>query len=294
MEKGYWFVSFCGILSGLLVFGGQIFLNMGLSVYTLSIIPYLMIAVLLLPFLIFKKEYRPKGKPFIWILYGISSGICVLAQYAALVFGVPVAMVVLLLYTQPLWTLLICKIFFKDKINKKSIFACILVFLGVVVLVNPFSIVSIKSLIGVFIALFGGLALSGWVVLGGFLSKEKNHPIGIKFTESILAMTFMFLVLPLILLLKNPAITNLSFIWSGKIWFYLVMYTIFAILVNHLFYYKGMKTVPTVSAGVILLLEPIVASILSVIFLNQALTLSLIIGGILILIANYLVIKKSH
>ncbi len=294
MEKSYIYVALCGILSGFLVFGGQIFINLGLSVYEISIIPYLMVAILLLPFIIYSKKYRPKGNPLIWILYGVASGLTILAQYAALILGVPVAMVVLLLYTQPLWTLLISKIFFKEDINKRSIFACFLVFIGVVVLVNPFGVTGIRSLTGVLIALAGGLTLSGWVVLGSFTSKKNNHPISIKFTETTISMIFMLLILPLLLIFtKNPALTSLSLIWSAKIYVYLVIYAIFAILLNHMFYFVGMKKVPTVSGGVILLLEPVVAAILSVIFLKQAMTINLILGGILILIANYLVIK-SH
>jgi drug/metabolite transporter (DMT)-like permease len=54
----------------------------------------------------------------------------------------------------------------------------------------------------------------------------------------------------------------------------------------------GTKKVPTVDAGIIMLLEPVVGSILAIIFLNQALTLNIIIGGIIILLANYLTIRK--
>jgi len=292
--RGYIFVALSGILSGLLVFGGQIFINQGLSVYEISILPYLIVSLVLLPFFLSSKKYRPKGNPLIWILYGISSGATILLQYGALILGVPVAIVVLLLYTQPLWTLLISRLFLKEKITKRGVFACILVFLGVVILVNPFNVAGVKNYLGIVVALVGGLTLSGWIVLGSFVSKKNNHPISIKFTETTLAIIFILLLYPVLASIKHPELTNLSFILSAKIWIYLALYAIFAILINHIFYYIGAKKILTVSAGVIMLLEPIVAAILSVIFLKQALTANLIIGGILILAANYLVIKSEH
>ena len=294
ISGGYLFVAISGILSGLLVFGGQIFLNMGLSVYEISVLPYLIVAIILSPLVIKNKKYRPRGMPFIWILYGVTSGATVLAQYTALILGVPVAMVVLLLYTQPLWTLVISKFCLKEHINKKGIFASILVFLGVIVLVNPFGISSIENILGVIVALIGGITLSGWIVLGSFVSKKNNHPISIKFTETTIALIFIIMVLPLLLILvRQPELTNLSFMWPTEIWVYLALYAVFAILINHLSYYIGAKKVPTFSAGVIMLLEPVVAAVLSVIFLSQALTVNLILGGVIILLANYIVIRNK-
>ncbi|MBS3143048.1 EamA family transporter [Candidatus Woesearchaeota archaeon] len=59
-------------------------------------------------------------------------------------------------------------------------------------------------------------------------------------------------------------------------------------------FYQGLKIVPSTHAGIILLLEPVSAAILASIFLGEAITLGLIVGGILILIANAIVILQSE
>jgi drug/metabolite transporter (DMT)-like permease len=72
---------------------------------------------------------------------------------------------------------------------------------------------------------------------------------------------------------------------------------IFALLSGifpHLLLYKGLQKIQASVAGVILLLEPISATILAAIFFNQLITFNIIMGGILILISNYLVIKGDN
>jgi len=41
MEQGYWFVVISGILSGTIAFGGKFFVNMGLSLYQIAVLPTL-------------------------------------------------------------------------------------------------------------------------------------------------------------------------------------------------------------------------------------------------------------
>ena len=56
MNKEYIYIIITGILYGTLVFGGQIFVDFGLSLYELSMFTFVF-GILLLPF-IFKKENR--------------------------------------------------------------------------------------------------------------------------------------------------------------------------------------------------------------------------------------------
>lgn len=295
MQKEYLFVVITGILSGFLVFGGQVFFNLGLSLFQFSLITQLLVVTMLLPFIIFNKNLRPKkGMNWLMILYGFGTAVTVFAQYAAVILGVPVAIVVLLLYTQPLWTIIIGELFLKERLTKTKVIAGITVLLGMVILVNPFNVGEIKSWTGIIIALIGGLSLSSWVVLGSVISKKASPPITTKFLNATLTVVFFLLFYPVLLTFtKNPSIIHFSFNLTLPIWFYLILFSLFLEVISHILYYKGTKKVPTVDAGIILLLEPVVGSLLATIFLNQALTINIIIGGILILIANYLIIKNQ-
>jgi drug/metabolite transporter (DMT)-like permease len=104
---------------------------------------------------------------------------------------------------------------------------------------------------------------------------------------------FFLIFYPVLLFFTNePSVVRFSLDIPLTLWIGLIAFTVFAEIINHLSYYKGVKKVPATDAGIILLLEPVTGALLATAFLNQALNLNIIIGGILILIANYLIIMK--
>lgn len=293
IRKSYLLVTTAGILSGIIVFMGPIFRNLGLSVYEICSLIYVTTAIILLPFVILNPIHRFK-KELIWhvIFYVLVSIIVIFAQYSAVIIGTPVAIVVLLLYTQPLWTTLASVFLLKEKVTKINIIACALVLIGLLLLINPFGSLKDLNLPGVFISLAGGLGLSGWIVMGSVLSKKGNSPINSLF--SLMAGTFLFAILTQPLakqFIHLPEITNLSIFHPWKVWLVIIVFGLTTQLANHLFYLNGVKKVRAIDAGIIMLLEPIVGTILAAIFLHQPITAGITIGGILILIANYLVIR---
>lgn len=292
--KGYSFVAFSGILFGFIIFGGQIFANIGLSLFELSTLPYVFSLLFLLPFVIQKKFWVEKKNFSILIIFAIIEVLCTIFQFAGIIFGASVAVVVLLLYAQPLWTTIISFFFLKEKVNRWHILACGLVLLGVIFLVNPAELFTSKSLLGILAALLGGVFLSLWVIFGGLSSKRKIPPISIKFYAAVISLVILFFVFPILSLFYNsPNVTNFSLGWPLWVWGALALYNLFTITLGHILYFTGSKYIPAVSSGIILLLEPVVGVILSVIFLAQPLTIPIIVGGCLILLGNAIVIVKG-
>lgn len=292
MKTEYLFVIISGIFAGTIVFGGKVFANMGLSLYQLSVIPELFI-FLLLPLLLFRKECQLKKEMLkTYFIFGIISATILLSQYIPIMLGVPVAMVVLLLYTQPLWTVILGHFFLKEKITRRSIAAVVLVLLGVVALVNPSSTGSINP-IGLFFAFLAGLGLSGWVLFGRICGKKGYHPVTTLVVYTFFTLIFIALSYPIATTLtQDPTIINFSLDFPLEVWFYLFIFALLARIVTHLAYFKGAQKVPASKSGVILLLEPLVGALLAYFFLFEPLTPNILVGGALILIANYLVIKE--
>jgi len=228
------------------------------------------------------------------VWYGLVEAATSFLQFAGLIFGAPVAVVVLLLYVQPLWTTIISFLFLKEKVTRWHVIACFVVILGVFFLVNPSELLVSSSALGTVLALLAGVFLSFWVVLGSVASKRKINPISIKFFVGLFGLIFLFLFFPVLNLISfDPVVVGFSLEWPLWVWGLLVLYNFFAITLGHIVYYKGVKLIPTASAGILLLLEPIVATLLAAIFLSQPLTSSIIIGGALILAGNALVVVKG-
>ena len=293
MEKEHWYIVTTGVLSGTIVFGGQLLVNLGLSFFQIAIFP-LLFTLLLLPIVILKKECRIKrGMLKTLMAYGFISTFAAYAEFMPIVLGVPVAIIVLLLYTQPLWTIILSKWFLGEIITKRKIIAMVTVLIGALILINPFNISKVGNILGVIIALLGGISLSGWVIMGRVSGKKKFHPITTKFGYTMFLVLFLFLSYPLMqMFVKDPAIINIGFNLPINIWMYLLIFALVSNLIPHLFYFAGTRKVESSDAGIILLLEPVSAAVLAAVFLGQAITLNIFVGGLFILFANYLVVKK--
>jgi drug/metabolite transporter (DMT)-like permease len=111
---------------------------------------------------------------------------------------------------------------------------------------------------------------------------------------TIFTTIFLLILYPLIsLFVADKQIVGLNLNLPVNIWFYMLLFEVFAMIAPQLCYYIGSRKVSASNAGIILLLEPVSASILSVLFLKEILSINIIIGGALILLSNYLVIKEE-
>lgn len=293
MKKEHLFLIFAGILSGLIVFSAKIFSDFGFSLLEISIFPYIVSIIVLLPFVILIRRFRIRKENLrVLVIYGLVTALLSLAEFGGVVLGVSVAVAVLLIYTQPLWTVVFSRLFLKEKINFYKIASCIFVLVGVVILLNPRNATFLS--LGVIVSIFGGVLLSVWIMLGRVSGLEGSHPVATQVGMAIFTIFFLILGYPLLILIKSPEITSLSLSFSLNAWIYLIVFSILVNVLSHLFIFYGSRKVPSSTAGIILLLEPLVAAILAALFLGQGFTWNIVVGGVLIIIANYLVIKYGE
>lgn len=294
MKKGHYFIILTGVLSGTIIFGGAVFAKMGLSLFQIAVFRAAF-SLLLFPYLLYKGDLKLSKKLIIiFLIFGFTEALAVLSQFAPIILGVPVSTTVLLLYTSPLWTVIFSKFLFKEKITVSKVIAIILVLLGVVFLVNPQTLAGGGNIAGIFIALAGGVFLSLWAIFGKICGNENLSPTKTQFYNIFFTLIFLLILHPIISsLIKDPLLTKFSLDLPSSIWIYLAGFALISSLIPHLAYYHGIKEVPASTAGVILLLEPLSGILLAALFLAQAITINVLLGGILILSANYLVIKSD-
>jgi drug/metabolite transporter (DMT)-like permease len=292
--KYYLFVALSGVLSGVIVFGGKVFSDLGLSLFQISFLVTFIGIIPVFLFLIFKKQLILRRDMIgIFLLYGFLTAMTVIGQFSSVILGLPVAIGVLLLYTQPLWTVIYAAIFFKKKITVLEIICSALVLLGVLFLVNPWGS-HITSWPGFIAGLLGGIGLSGWILTGSAASKKGNHPTNTFVFGNITVMIFLLIFFPIArLVTSDPALVHFGLGFPPYLWIYLILFSLLTSMVNHISYFYGVKVVPAVDAGIIMLLEPVVGTVLAALFLAQKISLSLFIGGALILISNYLIIRRG-
>ena len=178
MDREHWFVAIAAILYSTITVGGQFLVNLGLSLYEISLYSALFVCVIFLPIILIRPQYFIK-KDYFWffVIYGLINALLMLTQFGGIVFGIPVAIVVLLLYSQPIWTTIFGKLMLKEPITFGKIVAVCIVLFGVVILVKPWNLESVGTVAGFISALLGGLFLSLWIIWGRKSCITKQNSI---------------------------------------------------------------------------------------------------------------------
>ena len=234
MEKEYWFIAIAAILYGTLTVGAQFFVNLGLSLYEISLYPNLFISLILLPVLLIKRQYMIKKEMILFfVIYGLIGALLQLTQFGGIVLGVPVTVVALLLYTQPIWTTVFGKLMIKEQITPRKIVAVGIALAGVVLLLRPWDIESVGAPIGIISALLGGVFLSLWIIWGRKSGISKQHHITTITGWMGFTVIWLLLLWPIVsLLIPESNIMRLSVNFPLNYWFYLVIYTLLANSIN--------------------------------------------------------------
>ena len=294
MGSKYWPVIASGIIYGSVIFGGQVFVNLGLSLYEISLFPMLL-SSLLLSFILLKKKYRiTRSMVAFFVAFGLIGAVAQLSQFGALVQDVPVAVVVFLLYTQPFWTILLSKIFLHEDIIRSRVVVLFLVLVGVIVIINPFQEIAVKSFSGMMLAIGSGISFSAWIVYGRKGGMKEYPSLVTTFGFSTFATFFLILFYPIIyLFVHTPSVTRLSYTLPMLTWIYLLIFTCSSYIIATTLFFHGVQKVSASDAGMILLVEPISGALFASIFLNQQLTLNILLGGALILISNYATVREN-
>jgi drug/metabolite transporter (DMT)-like permease len=290
MKKEYLMITIAAILWGLIVFGGQVFVNLGYSVYEISVYSLGFIALTLLIVILIKRELLIKREMLgFFVIYGVIGALVNVTQYMGLVFGVPVAIVALLLYTQPVWTIVFGKAMLKEKVTKKKILAVMVAMTGIIVLMSPWQIESMPNLKGLLSAILAGIFLSLWMIWGRKSGINKQHCITTTFGYAFFSFLWLLIAYPFINRFFHNPMFRLSFELSPQMLFWFFIFAFITQVVSIPLFYKGLEKVEASKAGVIASLEPVSATVLAAIFFAQPITIPIIIGGALILFSNYIV-----
>lgn len=294
MEKEYWFVILAAILYGTITAGGQFFVNLGLSLFEISLYPIFFMTLIFLPVFLFKRQYLIKKEMLLFfIIYGLIGALAELAQFGGIVLGVPVATVALLLYSQPIWTVIFGKLMLNEQITIRKIIAVGFSILGVILLLKSWNIESVGSIEGIISALLGGIFLSLWIIWGRKSGISKQHYLTTTIGWAGFSTIWLLLLWPIVAFFANePTIIRLSTHFPLQYWLYLVVFAIIAGVIPSLCFFRGVQKIHASIAGIILLLEPVSAIILAAILFTQPIGLNIVFGGALILFSNYLVIRN--
>ena len=228
-----------------------------------------------------------------YVLLGLVMSAMGFFENTAVSIGTPVAIVVLLLYTQPVWTTIFGKVFLKEKVDTIKKLAVFVSFIGVFLISQVWNISSLNYL-GFSLSLICGIFLSiEFIMIKGLSLKPKHFLVSIFWFYLFRSVFTVVLGYSSRMVTGNEIITSFNFSLSLEIWMLILLFAFIPMFLGMILFYNSVKYVPIVSVGVILLMEPLSGISYGYFILGEGVDLFTIAGGILILIASLLIIKRG-
>lgn len=215
------------------------------------------------------------------IIMALTQGLSIYFYYVALE-KTTIANAILLVYTAPVFSVILASIFLREKIEKKTLLAIALSLAGVLVVADPNQIrINQQQFTGSLFALLGGFFYSAMAISSKSLT-HKTTPLYAAFWQYfIIAVMTLFFALPV--KLSHVAVNLAPLLYLG--WA--------AGGLAFLLYMQGIKMVKGQIIQVVTMLEIVIGSISGVLLLHEELTIPTVVGGALILSGVLIVSAKG-
>ena len=207
--------------------------------------------------------------------------------YFTAITMMPLSTAAILLYTSPIWIMLMSVLFFREKLTGQKILALLLAFAGCV-LVSGISEEGM-SLKGLLIGLGAGFGYGLYSILGTVALRRYSPYTVTTWTFVFAAVGSWLICRPADMLAKFAAAENLP----GLILFCILTALVTAVI-PFLAYTLGLRTVEASRAGILATVEPMVATLFGVLVFAEPLTLLSGLGMLLILASVILLNRKTE
>jgi drug/metabolite transporter (DMT)-like permease len=198
-----------------------------------------------------------------------------------------IANAVLTHYTAPVVVAILAPIFLKERLTIIIFVAITLSTAGLWIMLDislaeflALLFAGDKNTLGIIAGLVSGIAYGILIIILRFFA-QKFNPIVITFFQSA---SIALILLPFVEIPAN---------FTSALWAFGVMGVVHSTIAP-LLYFRGLKEVTANKSAILGYLEPVCAIILGILFLSEAVTYKIVIGGLMILFSGYLTIIRRH
>lgn len=227
---------------------------------------------------------RSRSQLFYLLSLGLVGAGLQFTEFFGISDGLPVSMVSFLVYTHPVWTLLLGRAIGKEPIGAISVLKMCFAVAGIALITNVGTSFHYSPTMLIF-PLCAGIMISLWITLSNQAAKSGCSTRAISFYYDL----FAFIVLLTAALFTNHGSYLGSALRFAAVPSNLLLISIYSVLIglvpNYLFYY-GSNYVPSIVAGFILLLEPVCSALISHFTWQEPIGPLFALGAILILSTN--------
>ena len=267
------------VIASMVIFGtlGPFVRNISVSSGELALYRAILAAVLVGLFLTITKQkinFRALGKELLLLLIsGMAMGINWILLFEAYKYTT-VSVATLSYYFAPVIVTIVCPFFFKEKLGPKQIICFIMSTIGIVMITGIAGSKGGRDIIGILFGLGAAVFYASVILLNKFIKKVEG-----------LHRTFLQFIADIIILV--PYVVFTSGVTLGTMnstgWICLLVVGIVHTSITYCMYFTAIKDLPGQQTAILSYIDPLVAVIISVAVLGEAITIPQIIGGVLIL-----------
>jgi len=280
-------VLLAGILWGIISIFIKALSQSGLDALQITFVRMLVSAPLMMLAVAFTDKNNLKIKlkdMWFFIGTGIISIVLFNACYFYTMIHSQTSVAVVLLYTSPVFIMLISRVIFKEKITSQKLIALAMTFVGCVFVAGLSKSENITSKI-VLIGLASGLFYGLYTIFGRFALEKYN-------SLTVTAYTFVFGLVGAFPI-SNPDETLRIISKNPELIFWCIGIGVVCTILPYLFYTWGLSKMESSKAAIIVAVEPLVGAVMGMTFYNEEKSLTKIIGITLILLAIVLLNIKN-
>lgn len=251
----------------------------------------LSVAALIFTFILFIKD--PKGFRIslkdipLFLGLGLGSILFFTACYFTAIRMMTLSVAAILLYTAPIWVMLLSLFLFHEKMTTRKLLALGISFLGCILVSGLGSDDSGITLIGILFGLGSGLGYGLYSILGTIALRRYSTYTVTTYTFVTAAIGSLFLCSLPDLLYKITVCPRKPFLYS-----LIILTGSVTAVIPFLLYTLGLEQVEASRAAILATIEPMVATLIGVVVFHEYMTVMSVLGILCILGA--IILLNSH
>ena len=274
-KEGYFELVLFSLLAGFV--GVFVKLVQGMDVYSILFFRAIIASVFILLVIAFRGKLNELRmiSPLQTILVGLFQGLSIFLYFSA-VLNTSVSNAIMLVYTAPIFSILIARFYLKERIEKEAVIGVIITLIGIACILDPrtFSLNSRETL-GNLMGLCSGLFYAAMALTAKPIMKRKSGYYTAFWQYAIISLMFVFFVK------SNQAAALMANWWK------LLLIGVVCTGIAFILFMEGVRKVKAQRIFIVTALEPLTGTAAALIILGEIPSLMTLIGAVLILYGVY-------
>lgn len=211
---------------------------------------------------------------------GLGSVLFFAACYFTTIQMMTLSIAAILLYTSPIWVMLMSLLFFHESMTKNKLLALIISFIGCVLVSGIGSGEGNVTVMGILIGLGSGVGYGLYSILGTIALRRYS-------TYTVTTYTFIIAATGSVFLCSLPDLLHKITACSDKPYLFLliILTGLVTAVIPFLCYTLGLEQVEASRAAILATIEPMVATLIGIVVFHEYMTLMSVIGVVCIISA---------